>query len=41
MEELLERQMREREYDIQPISKSEEIKIETIDLGEDKKKVSW
>ena len=33
--------MREREYEIQPIAKSEEIKIDTIDLGEDKKKVSW
>ena len=41
MDELLERQMREREYEIQPIAKSEEIKIDTIDLGEDKKKVSW
>lgn len=42
MDELLERQMREREYEIQPISNtSENIKIETIDLGEDKKKVSW
>lgn len=41
MDELLQMQMKEREYDIQPINNENEVEIDTIDLGEDKKKVSW
>ena len=41
MDELLQLQMKEREYDIQTIVNENEVEIDTIDLGNDKKKVSW
>lgn len=42
MEELLQKQLQERSYDIEPNTKDTPPQIETIDLGKDEKKsVSW
>ena len=42
MDELLQIQMKEREYDIQPIVQNQEkVEIDSIDLENNEKKVSW